>query len=516
MVLLTGATGYIGGRLLRRLEQQGRAVRCLCRNPEVLTGRVAPGTEIVPGDLLQPASLETAFAGVDTAFYLVHAMRSGSEFESLEKEAAANFARAARRAGVRRIIFLGGLTHGDTLSPHMRSRIETGNILRRSGIPVIEFRASIVIGSGSASFELIRALVERLPVMITPRWVHTPAQPIAIEDVVDYLVDAIEVQSEGGSIVEIGGKDVTSYLGIMREYARQRNLRRWFLAVPFLSPTLSSRWLTLITPIYASIGRCLIESVRNTSVVHLPETRRHFKVRPVGLRCAIERAIANEDRIFPESRWSDAGKFGPREAAVEPGTDTLSNVQEVRVPLSAAEAFTPIRRIGGRAGWYFGNWMWRIRGLLDLMTGGVGMRRGRPDPETPLPGSTLDFWRVQTYEPGRRLRLFAEMRVPGRAWLEFRAEPQGPFTVLRQSAYFEPHGLSGLLYWYLLWPIHEVMFRGMLRRIGAAGAVAEGPRATRTKAANAIRVMPVAQTPGHFQQTHAQLPSSEPAEPPTK
>ncbi len=483
MVLLTGGTGYIGGRVLRRLERQGRAVRCLCRNPEVLSGRVAPSTQIVQGDLLQPASLDAAaFAGIDTAFYLVHALRSGPEFEKLEKEAAANFARSAAKSGVSRIIFLGGLTHGGALSPHMRSRLETGNILRASGIPVIEFRASIVIGSGSASFELIRALVERLPAMITPRWVHTPAQPIAIEDVVDYLVEAIEVQAEGGMIVEIGGTEVTSYLGIMREYARQRNLRRWFFAVPFLSPNLSSRWLTLITPIYASIGRCLIESVRNASVVHDSETSRIFHVRPVGLRIAIERALANEDRVAAETRWSDAGYVGPPDAVSRPGTDTLSSTQAVSVPLSPVEAFAPIRRIGGRTGWYFGDWMWRIRGLLDLMTGGVGMRRGRPDPETPLAGSTLDFWRVQIYEPDRHLRLFAEMRVPGRAWLEFRAEPAGQSTVLRQSAYFEPSGPGGLLYWYLLWPVHEVMFRGMLRRIAAKAVNA----ASGTKAIDVI------------------------------
>jgi len=468
MVLLTGATGYIGGRLLRRLERQEMAIRCLCRNPEVLSGRVAPGTQIAPGDLLQPASLDTVFAAVDTAVYLVHALRSGPEFETLEKEAAANFACAARRAGVRRIIYLGGLTHGNLLSPHMRSRIETGNILRASGIPVIELRASIVIGSGGASFELIRALVERLPVMVTPRWVNTAAQPIAIEDVVEYLVEAIAVQAQGGLTVEIGGPDVTSYLGIMREYARQRNLRRWFFALPLLSPTLSSRWLTLVTPIYASIGRCLIESVRHASVVRDPEASRIFNVRPVGLRTAIARALANEDRVAAETRWSDAGYYGVRVAASEPGADTLSNIQETRVPLPPTEAFAPIRRIGGRTGWYFGNWMWRTRGLLDLMRGGVGMRRGRPDPETPLVGSTLDFWRVQIYEPDRRLRLMAEMRVPGRAWLEFRAEPEGQSTVVRQCAYFEPHGLAGLLYWYSLWPIHQVMFRGMLRRISAA------------------------------------------------
>jgi uncharacterized protein YbjT (DUF2867 family) len=395
-------------------------------------------------------------------------MQSGRDFERLESEAARNFARAAREAGVRRIIFLGGLAHGDDLSRHMRSRLETGNILRASGVPVVELRASIVIGSGSASFELIRALVERLPVMVTPRWVHTAAQPIAIDDVIAYLIESIGVEAGDGLIVEIGGAEVTSYLGIMREYGRQRKLRRWFLAVPFLSPGLSSRWLTLVTPVYASIGRFLIESVRTPSVVRHPAASRIFKVRPAGLARAVERALAKGDLCAGETRWSDAGPSGVWDNAAEPGPATLSNVQEIRVPLSPARTFVPVRRIGGRTGWYFGNWLWRIRGLLDLLTGGVGMRRGRPDPETPLPGSTLDFWRVQIYEPGLRLRLLAEMRVPGRAWLEFRAEAKGRFTVLRQIAWFEPHGPGGLLYWYLLWPIHEVMFRGMLRRIAAA------------------------------------------------
>ena len=469
MHLLTGGTGYVGGRLLRRLEHDRLPVRCLCRNPETLRWRVAPGTELVRGDLLQPASLGPAFRGVTTAFYLVHSMQAGEQFEAQERQAAANFALAARQAGVQRIIYLGGLAQGSELSPHMRSRAETGNILRSSGIPVIEFRASIIIGSGSASFEMIRALVERLPVMITPRWVNTPAQPIAIEDVIDYLAAAIRLPLERNLTVEIGGSDVTSYLGIMREFARQRGLRRWILRVPFLSLSLSSRWLTLITPVYASIGRCLIESVRHPSVVRNPSATELFAIRPMGIRLAIARALANEDRPAAESRWSDAraqsagGSFAP-----EPGRDLLSNTQSTRVSLSADRAFAPIRRIGGRTGWYFGDFLWRIRGLVDLMTGGVGMRRGRPDPETPLPGSTLDFWRVELYEPGRRLRLFAEMKVPGRAWLDFRAEPDGASTVLTQIAQFEPRGLAGLLYWYLLWPVHEVMFRGMLRRIAAA------------------------------------------------
>jgi len=468
MHLLTGATGYIGGRLLRRLERDGSAVRCLCRNPEALGWRVAPGTEVVQGNLLQPASLGDAFSGVDTAFYLVHSMNSGEEFEAEERRAAHNFAVAARKAGARRIVYLGGLAHGEGLSAHMRSRVETGNILRASGVPVIEFQASIVIGSGSASFEMIRALVERLPVMITPRWVSTAAQPIAIEDVIDYLAASVRLPANGNLTFEIGGADITSYMGIMREYARQRKLRRWIVRVPFLSLSLSSRWLTLITPVYAAIGRSLIASVRNPSVVLNNTALGAFDIRPMGITRAIERALANEDRNIAETRGSDARTPAALFSSLpEPGAHLFLNKQITRVPVGPLEAFAPIRRIGGHTGWYFVNVLWRIRGLIDLMMGGVGMRRGRPDPETPFPGSTLDFWRVESYEPGRRLRLSAEMKVPGRAWLEFRAEPDGSSTVITQLAEFEPRGLFGILYWYLLTPIHEVMFRGMLRRIAA-------------------------------------------------
>ena len=469
MHLLTGATGYIGGRLLRRLERDGSAVRCLCRNPEALGWRAAPGTEVVQGNLLQPASLGVAFSGVNTAFYLVHSMNSGEEFEAEERKAASNFAVAAREAGVQRIIYLGGLAHGGGLSAHMRSRAETGNILRSSGVPVIELQASIVIGSGSASFEMMRALVERLPIMIAPRWVNTAAQPIAIEDVIEYLGAAARLPAKGNLTFEIGGADVTSYVGIMREYARQRNLRRWILRVPLLSLSLSSRWLTLITPVYASIGRCLIESVRNPSVVRIPAALKAFDIRPMGITRAIARALTNQDHDGAQTRWSDArARVGGFRGQPQPARDLLINKQITRVPVPCSQAFAPIRRIGGRTGWYFGNGMWRMRGLIDLMMGGVGMRRGRPDPEIPFPGSTLDFWRVESHEPGRRLRLFAEMKVPGRAWLEFRAEPDGSSTVITQLAQFEPQGFTGILYWYLLSPVHELMFRGMLRRIAAA------------------------------------------------
>ncbi len=481
MYLLSGATGYIGGRLLGRLEADGLAVRCMCRNPEALNRKTAPATEVARGDLLDPSSLHEGFAGVDVAFYLVHSMHEGEEFEEAERKAANNFATAARDAGVRRIIYLGGLAHGPELSRHLRSRAETGKILRSSGVPVIEFRASIVIGSGSASYEMMRALVERLPVMIAPRWVATPAQPIAIEDVIEYLAQAARLPDMGNAVFEIGGADVSSYAGIMREYARQRGLRRLIIRVPFLSLTLSSRWLTLITPVYASIGRSLIESVRNPSIVHDPKALKLFSVRPMGIARAIERALANEDSACGASRWCDAR--GATRSSGAP-LDVLTNEHAVRVQAPAAVAFAPIRRIGGRVGWYFGGRLWRIRGLMDLMMGGVGMRRGRPDAETPFPGSTLDFWRVESYEPDRKLRLLAEMRVPGRAWLEFRAEPCGSATVIKLIAQFEPRGFLGLLYWYLLYPVHELMFRGMLRRIATAAVrtagVADTPQVVRT------------------------------------
>jgi hypothetical protein len=339
---------------------------------------------------------------------------------------------------------------------------------------VIELQASIVIGSGSASFEMMRALVERLPVMITPRWVNTAAQPIAIEDVIEYLVQAAELPAVGHCTFQIGGADVTSYVGLMREYARQRKLRRWIVRVPFLSLSLSSRWLTLITPLYWAIGRRLIESVRNPSVVRNRAALEAFDVRPMGIMRAMERALTNEDRDSAETRWSDAGCRSAADASFKSANSLLTSEHAVRVPVPPAQAFVPIRRIGGRTGWYFGNRLWRIRGLIDLMMGGAGMRRGRPDPETPFPGSTLDFWRVELYEPDRRLRLFAEMKVPGRAWLEFRVEADGSSTVITQLAQFEPRGLSGLLYWHLLGPIHELMFRGMLRRIAAAALSVRG------------------------------------------
>lgn len=467
-ILLAGATGYVGGRLLPALEGAGYQVRCLARRPEYLEQRVGRQTEVVGGDLLEPASLEPAMAGIDVAYYLVHSMGSSGDFEDLDRQAAANFGKAARQAGVRRIIYLGGLgEEREDLSPHLRSRQETGKTLRASGVPVVELRASIVLGSGSLSFELIRALVERLPVMICPKWVHVKAQPIAIEDVVSYLVESLELPTEGSEVFEIGGADQVSYADIMREYAQQRGLRRYFIPVPVLTPKLSSLWLGLTTPVYARIGRKLIEGVRNPTVVTNDDAWRAFDLRPMNLAQAISRAVRNEDRGFALTRWSDAissagdpkswggAKFGSRLVV----SHTTSAAASPRC------AFTPIRQLGGRRGWYHANSLWRLRGFLDLIVGGVGMRRGRRDPEELKVGDALDSWRVEAYEPDHRLRLAAEMKLPGRAWLEFEVQASNGGSEIRQTAVFDPIGLSGLLYWYGIYPFHAWIFAGMLRAL---------------------------------------------------
>jgi uncharacterized protein YbjT (DUF2867 family) len=469
-VLLTGATGYVGGRLRQALEAAGIPLRCLARRPEHLAARVGPGTEVLRGDVLDRDSLGPALAGVHTAYYLVHSMGSVGGFEEQDREGAANFGAAARAAGLRRIIYLGGLGESrSALSPHLRSRHETGEVLRASGVPVIEFRAGIILGSGSLSYELIRTLVERLPVMICPRWVRVKTQPIAIEDVIAYLTAARQLPDGPNRIFEIGGADQVSYADIMLEYARQRGLRRILIPVPLLTPYLSSLWLGLTTPVYARVGRKLIESVRHPTVVTDHSGREAFPIRPMGLRQAIERARHNEDQEFAATRWSDAiSATGAQRswAGVQLGT-RLIDARSVHVAAPPAAAFAPIRRIGGEHGWYYADWLWRVRGFLDLLVGGVGLRRGRRDPEHLAVGEVLDFWRVEAYEPDHRLRLWAEMKVPGRAWLEFevQADPDGRGSTIRQVAVFEPAGLLGLAYWYGIYPLHARVFQGMLQGI---------------------------------------------------
>ena len=475
LVLLTGATGYIGGRLLSRLRKRGDIhIRCLAREPKHLADQVGNNVEVVPGDLLKPETLDVALRGVRTAYYLVHSMSTDKDFEDLDRQAAENFVTAANQAKVKRIIYLGGLGEADKqLSKHLRSRQETGDLLRKSRAQVIEFRAGIVIGSGSLSFELIRALVERLPIMICPKWVRIKTQPIAVEDILAYLEQAMMVEISQSEVFEVGGPEQCSYGDIMQEYARQRNLRRLMIPVPVLTPRLSSLWLGLVTPVYARIGRKLVDSLKNPTVVTEFRALRIFTVKPRGLKDAIERALLNEDRQFAETRWSDAlSSSGP--PPTWGGQRFLSRIVDSRVIEVQADseaAMKPISRIGGKRGWYYGNWLWRLRGFLDLLVGGVGTRRGRRDPEDLHVGDTVDFWRVEAYEPNQLLRLRAEMKLPGRAWLQFEVQSIDrddgrPCCSIRQSAMFDPWGLFGLCYWYSLHVVHHFIFSGMLRRIG--------------------------------------------------
>jgi lipocalin/uncharacterized protein YbjT (DUF2867 family)/ligand-binding SRPBCC domain-containing protein len=448
-ILLTGASGYVGSRLLRVLEEGGYAVRCLARQPS----RVAPSrvtTAVVAGDCLDEASLDRAMAGVDQAYYLVHSMASGSDFAALDQRAASNFGRAAARAGVRRIIYLGGLGNSpESLSTHLRSRIETGEALRAAGVPVVEFRASIIVGAGSLSFEMIRALVERLPLMICPRWVSTRTQPIAIDDVLGFLRAALDLADGREGVFEIGGPEVLSYGDMMREYAQLRRLRRIFVSVPVLSPRLSGLWLGLVTPAQARVGRALVEGLRNPTVVRSPAARETFVIRPMTLRDAFRRAIDEHARSHYKV-----------------------DIRVTTVDAPPAEAFAPIRRIGGASGWYFGDALWRLRGWLDRCVGGGGMPRLRHDPDDCMVGDVIDGWRVEAYEPDRLLRLSAGLKLPGRGWLEFRVEPldDGTRSVIRQTATFDPRGVAGRLYWYGVLPLHAFIFRGLLRRIAEQAA----------------------------------------------
>jgi hypothetical protein len=325
----------------------------------------------------------------------------------------------------------------------------------------------MVIGSGSLSYAMIRALVEKLPVMITPRWVRSLAQPIAIRDLLEYLVEAMTIPLVQSEIFEVGGADKASIADIMLEYARQRGRRLFIIPVPVLTPYLSSLWLGLVTPLYARVGRKLIDSAQVDTVVTNDKALRAFKVRPVGIKTAIERAIAREEKELAETRWSDALSS----AGMKPGFggmvfgSRIIDSREVRVNVPPSQAFAPIQKIGGQSGWYAANWAWRVRGFLDLLVGGVGVRRGRRDPDHLRIGDTVDWWRVEAYEQDRLIRFAAEMKVPGRAWLQFEVSPDGDGSKIRQTALFDPAGWAGQLYWYVLYPIHVLVFSGMLKAI---------------------------------------------------
>ena len=472
-ILVTGATGYVGGRLVPRLLAAGCEVRCLARDPERLAGRPwRDRVEVVAGDALVPATLIPALAGVDVAYYLIHSLGTGEEFARRDRDAAAAFGIAARAAGVRCIIYLGGLGDPTTaLSHHLRSRQETGAALGEAGVPVTEFRAGVVVGSGSLSFEMIRYLAERVPVMICPRWVFTRTQPIAIRNVLDYLVAALERPESAGETIEIGGADIVTYGEMMTGYAAARGLRRWLLPVPVLTPRLSSLWVHLVTPIPAAIARPLVLGLKNEVVVRDTLARQLFpEIVPLGFREAVRLALDKLDAGAVETTWSDAlsSSQGDRPIVrLENREGMILERRELRVAATPERVFAAVSRLGGRTGWLCMDWAWRVRGALDRLVGGVGMRRGRRDPVDLRPGDALDFWRVEAVEPPTLLRLRAEMKVPGRAWLQFEVREDEGQSVLAQTAFFAPKGLAGLLYWYVLYPVHALIFSGLVRRLAA-------------------------------------------------
>jgi uncharacterized protein YbjT (DUF2867 family)/uncharacterized protein YndB with AHSA1/START domain len=429
--------------------------------------------EVATGDVHAPESLVAAMAGTDVAYYLIHGMSDSPDFHERDLAAARAFGVAARSAGVRRIVYLGGLGDPATdLSEHLRSRHATGGALGEAGVPVTEFRSAVIVGSGSVSFEMVRNLTERLPVMICPRWVVTRIQPIGIRDVLEYLVAAPLVPESAGRVVEIGGADVLTYRDMMLGYARVRGLRRWLIPVPVLTPRLSSYWVHWTTPVPAAIVRPLIEGMRNEVVVRDDSARRLFPgIRPMSYEDALRRALRRVEEGLVESRWSDAlqtsqGDRRPAAFRFHEGMYFERRTVDTAAPPEAV--FAVFTGLGGRRGWLVADVLWRIRGAMDRLVGGVGLRRGRRDPDHVRVGDAVDFWRVEAVEPGRLLRLRAEMKVPGRAWLEFEAKPRdGGGTELVQTAFFSPRGLTGILYWYSLYPVHGAMFSRMVRRIAA-------------------------------------------------
>lgn len=470
-VLVTGATGYIGGRLVPRLLAAGWPVRCLARTPRKLAGRgwaADPRVEIVAGDVGDPATLARAMHGCGAAYYLVHSMlAAGAAYAEEDRRLARLFARAAADAGVGRIVYLGGLGElGDGLSEHLASRREVERELADGPVPVTTLRAAMIIGSGSASFEILRYLVERLPVMVTPRWVSTQSQPIAVRDVLHYLVACLDTPETAGRTLDIGGPDVLDYKELMQVMAAERGLRRRVIVpLPVLTPRLSSLWIHLLTPVSSDIARPLAEGLRNRVVCRDDEAARLMPQSLTPVRAAIREALDRVEQGGVETMWSMAGPI-PGDPDWAGGT-VFTDRREVAVAAPAAAAFRAVCRIGGGHGWYAADILWRIRGLLDRLAGGPGLRRGRRDPETVAWGEALDFWRVTGLEQDRRLALRAEMKLPGEALLEFTIEPGADADHCRlvQTARFLPRGLAGLAYWYAVLPLHGVVFSGMLAGI---------------------------------------------------
>lgn len=482
LILVTGATGYIGGRLVPKLLAANYRVRVLVRDKSRLQGRPwIADVEVVEGDVLQPATLGPALAGVCAAYYLIHSMRGNKDFHQRDLQAARNFGQAAQVHEVEQIIYLGGLGDPQTdLSHHLRSRQQTGDALRESGVPVTEFRAGVIVGAGSISFEMIRYLTERIPIMIAPRWVYTHIQPISIADTLAYLVAALETPASRGRVIEIGGDDVMTYRDMMLGYACVRGLRRYLVPVPVLTPRLSSYWVHWMTPIPSDIARPLIEGLRNEVIVRETSARKLFPgIQPMSYETAVQRALDQLQASEVETSWSDALVSSKPDLTPTVLTTRQGMIIEHRqrnVQASPGTTFQVFSGLGGQRGWPFLNVLWRVRGVLDRLVGGVGFRRGRRDPDEVRVGDALDFWRVEAVEPGHLLRLRAEMKLPGLAWLQFKAVPlENGHTRLEQTAFFAPKGLFGLVYWYLLYPAHALIFSGMIRRLAERAEQVERP-----------------------------------------
>jgi uncharacterized protein YbjT (DUF2867 family) len=472
LILVTGATGYIGGRLVPALLEAGYRVRCLVRDARRLQGRPwSDQVEVVEGDALRPETLPPALEGAWAAYYLIHSLTDTREYRERDKVVARDFGHAAKEAGLQRIIYLGGL--GDPqaqLSVHLRSRQETGAALSEAGVPVTEFRAAIIVGSGSLSFEMVRYLTERLPVMICPRWVYSRAQPIAIEDVLSYMVRALEVPASAGQVVEIGGADVLTYGDMMTGYGRVRGLKRLLIPVPVLTPKLSAHWVHWMTPVHANIVYPLIEGLRNEVVVRDDRARTLFPdIQPIGYEAAVRLALSSLEAGQVETSWSDSlastmGDARPLELTADKGLQIERRQRVVDAP--PEDVFAVFSGLGGQRGWLYANWLWRLRGVADRLVGGPGFRRGRRDPDELRTGDALDFWRVEAVQPGRLMRLHAEMKLPGEAWLQFEAMPlDDGRTNLVQTAFLAPKGLLGFLYWYGLYPFHGAIFGNLIRAI---------------------------------------------------
>ncbi|WP_084958018.1 SDR family oxidoreductase [Thermoactinospora rubra] len=482
--LVTGVTGYVGGRLVPELLAAGHEVRCMARSAARLRDLPwASRTRIVEADARDPEATRAALEGVEVAYYLIHTMAQGRDFAAVDREAARSFAAAAAAAGVRRIVYLGGLSAGPTFSPHMRSRGEVADIFLDGAVPAVVLRAAVIIGSGSASFEMLRYLTERLPVMTTPRWVSSLTQPIAVRDVLRYLVVWAGLPDEVNRSFDIGGPDVLSYAGMMQGYAEIAGLpRRVIIPVPLLSPWLSSHWVGLVTPVPASIARPLVESLRGQATCHEHDIAAYVPDPPgglIGFRQAVSLALQKIKEADVATRWSSASTPGAPSDPLPTDPDWAGgslyvDERSIRVDAGPQALWEVIEGVGGENGWYSLPVAWRVRGLLDRLVGGVGLRRGRRDPRRLRVGDAIDFWRVEEVEPGHLLRLRAEMRLPGLAWLELSvgteggAGAEGGGTWYRQRALFHPHGLLGHLYWWLISPFHSWIFGRMPGNVAAA------------------------------------------------